>query len=264
LNRQGAKSANARQKDNVKGLFLASPIKSSSDDEPRRDGSKDATADSPLSRQSGKIQNLIVREAESKYFGFITPDSGGENIWFGDRDLEDVALGMLSCGDAVSFEIGTNWNGTCAKRVRRESEARITRSLKLAGGALARSPNSRCGANFILRTPSSSQGLGLSPRRQVVRMSEQGWRGFLEAEGVEDWVVLHGGATAVFRVGSLGEAVRLAEAVAKTPGLEGSGALLTMSDGGLNLGYEPMADDNAVDPLGHGSTVWMQELHIAG
>jgi 4a-hydroxytetrahydrobiopterin dehydratase len=27
------------------------------------------------------------------------------------------------------------------------------------------------------------------------------------------------------------------------------------------LGYVPMADDNAVDPLGHGSTVWMQELN---
>ncbi|MEJ7695161.1 MAG: VOC family protein [Candidatus Limnocylindrales bacterium] len=26
------------------------------------------------------------------------------------------------------------------------------------------------------------------------------------------------------------------------------------------LGYDPMSDDNAVDPLGHGSTVWMQEL----
>ena len=29
------------------------------------------------------------------------------------------------------------------------------------------------------------------------------------------------------------------------------------------LGYAPMADDNAVDPLGHGSTVWMQELDPA-
>ena len=26
------------------------------------------------------------------------------------------------------------------------------------------------------------------------------------------------------------------------------------------LGYAPLADDNAVDPLGHGSTVWLQEL----
>ena len=29
------------------------------------------------------------------------------------------------------------------------------------------------------------------------------------------------------------------------------------------LGYAPMADDNAVDPLGHGSTVWMQEIDQA-
>jgi 4a-hydroxytetrahydrobiopterin dehydratase len=153
-------------------------------------------------------------------------------------------------------------------------------------------------------------------------MSEQGWQDFLAAEGVDDWVVLHGGATAVFRVRSLGEAARLAEAVANVPGLEGSGVLLTMTDVSLTvrlsrdlwqlerrhvelawavsavarahgavpdraavqevqlaiaaksdaidlgfwravLGYVPMADDNAVDPLGHGSTVWMQELDEA-
>jgi hypothetical protein len=41
-------------------------------------------------------------------------------------------------------------------------------------------------------------------------MSEQGWREFLAAEGIDDWVVLHGGATAVFRVLSLGEAAQLA------------------------------------------------------
>ena len=29
------------------------------------------------------------------------------------------------------------------------------------------------------------------------------------------------------------------------------------------LGYAPMSDDNAVDPLGYGSTVWMQELDSA-
>jgi len=150
-------------------------------------------------------------------------------------------------------------------------------------------------------------------------MSEQGWRAFLAAEGVEDWVVLHGGATAVFRVPSLREATRLADAIAATPGLAGSGALLTLADDRVTirltrdlwaleprhvalardvsavarargavpdraavqevqlaiaakadardvafwravLGYAPMADDNAVDPLGHGSTVWMQEL----
>jgi 4a-hydroxytetrahydrobiopterin dehydratase len=150
-------------------------------------------------------------------------------------------------------------------------------------------------------------------------MSEQGWRAFLAAEGLDDWVVLHGGATAAFRVASLAEAARLADAVAQVPGLEDSGALLTVADERLTvrltrgvfrleaehvalaravsaaaaergavadraavqevqlaiaavpdavdvgfwravLGYAVLAEDNAVDPLGHGSTVWMQEL----
>ena len=153
-------------------------------------------------------------------------------------------------------------------------------------------------------------------------MSEQGWQEFLSAEGLDDWVVLHGGATAVFRVGSVRQAAALAEAIAAVPGLDGSGALLTIADDRLTvrlsrdlwqleqahveraravsavareyravadraaaqevqlaiaakpdavdvdfwravLGYAPMADDNAVDPLGHGSTVWMQELEGA-
>jgi 4a-hydroxytetrahydrobiopterin dehydratase len=153
-------------------------------------------------------------------------------------------------------------------------------------------------------------------------MAEQGWRGFLEAEGVDDWVVLHGGATAVFRVPSLVDAARLAESVARVPGIEDSGVLLTVAEDRLTvrltrdlwmleprhielaravsavarasdavadraavqevqlaisgkpdqldvgfwraaLGYAPMSDDNAVDPLGHGSTVWVQELDDA-
>jgi 4a-hydroxytetrahydrobiopterin dehydratase len=148
-------------------------------------------------------------------------------------------------------------------------------------------------------------------------MSEQGWREFLGADGIDDWVVLHGGATAVFRVGSLVEAARLAEAVAGVPGVD-PGILMTVASDRLTvrltrgvwqlelrhvevasavsaiartfgaspdriavqevqvaiagqpdavdvgfwravLGYSPMA----VDPLGHGSTVWMQELDSA-
>jgi 4a-hydroxytetrahydrobiopterin dehydratase len=153
-------------------------------------------------------------------------------------------------------------------------------------------------------------------------MSEQGWRDFLAADGLDDWVVLHGGASAIFRVGSVHEAARLAAAVADVPGFEGSGGLLTILDDSLTvrltrdlwrleprhielaravsevarasgavadraavqevqvaiaakpdaidvdfwravLGYTAMADDNGVDPLGHGSTVWMQGLDEA-
>lgn len=149
-------------------------------------------------------------------------------------------------------------------------------------------------------------------------MSEQGWREFLSADDVDDWVVLHGGPTAVFRVGSLQEAARLAAAVADVPGLEPRTLLTVASDrltvkltremwgtearhvevaraiSGLArehgatadrqavqevqvavaakpeaidlgfwravLGYAPMHDDNCIDPLGQGSTVWMQDL----
>ena len=149
-------------------------------------------------------------------------------------------------------------------------------------------------------------------------MSEQGWSDFVHADGLDDWVVLHGGPTAVFRVGSLPEAARLAEAISELPGL-GPRTALTLTDTQLTvrltremwgierehielarvisrvardlgasadraavqevqvavaakpdaididfwravLGYVPVAPDNGIDPLGHGSTVWMQDL----
>ena len=149
-------------------------------------------------------------------------------------------------------------------------------------------------------------------------MSEQGWREFLAADGIDDWVILHGGPTAVFRVGSLLEAARLAAAVAEVPGLESRTILTAAADrltvkitremwgtearhvevaraisaiarahgatadrGAVQevqlavaakpdaidlgfwravLGYAPLHEDNCIDPLGLGSTVWMQEL----
>jgi 4a-hydroxytetrahydrobiopterin dehydratase len=60
-------------------------------------------------------------------------------------------------------------------------------------------------------------------------MSETGWRTFLEA-GLDDWVVLHGGATAVFCTGSWQEGASLATAVTAVAGLEGSGAALTLGE----------------------------------
>jgi 4a-hydroxytetrahydrobiopterin dehydratase len=161
-----------------------------------------------------------------------------------------------------------------------------------------------------------SQG-GLRPG-QFLLLGYQGWRDFLAAENVDDWVVLHGGATAVFPVLSLADAVRLADAVAQVLGIEGASVLITIADDQLTvrltrgiwqlkpehvelaravsavarrhgavadraraqevqlaiagrpetvdvgfwraaLGYAELADDNAVDPLGHGSTVWVPE-----
>jgi 4a-hydroxytetrahydrobiopterin dehydratase len=51
-----------------------------------------------------------------------------------------------------------------------------------------------------------------------VDLSEQGWRDFLAGHAGSDWVVLHCGAAAVFRVRSVVEAARLAEATHGFPG----------------------------------------------
>jgi 4a-hydroxytetrahydrobiopterin dehydratase len=150
-------------------------------------------------------------------------------------------------------------------------------------------------------------------------MSEAGWKAFLAADGLEDWAVLHGGATAAFVAGSLADAARLAQDIADVPGVDEAGVIVTIGGPRLTvrltrdmwrlethhvdlaravsavarsagatpdrasiqevqlaiaakpdaidkpfwaavLGYTPLADDNVVDPLGHGSTVWMQEL----
>ncbi len=152
-------------------------------------------------------------------------------------------------------------------------------------------------------------------------MSNEGWKEFLDADDVEDWVVLHGGATAVFEAGSLVESARLAGAIAtlvesevdivmtvaagrltvrltrdvwqlesrhvelaravseaaRSRGMSANrGAVqevqvaIATQRGEVNLdfwravlGYVPATDDNAVDPLGTGSTVWMQDLDPA-
>jgi 4a-hydroxytetrahydrobiopterin dehydratase len=150
-------------------------------------------------------------------------------------------------------------------------------------------------------------------------MSDEGWRAFLAAEGLQDWAVLHGGPTAVFRTDTLASAANLAGAIAQLPELDPSHIQLTIVSKRLTvrlrrevweienkhidlaraiskiakslgsvadlsqvqevqvaisakpnaidldfwravLGYESMADDNAIDPLGNSSTVWMQEL----
>ncbi len=149
-------------------------------------------------------------------------------------------------------------------------------------------------------------------------VSEQGWREVRDA-GLRDWVVLHGGATAVFMTDSMADAAALAGDVARVPGVESAGVVLTVSGRSLSvrltrdlwlleawhvglaqavsdvarragavadrsavqevqlaiaakpdsmdigfwravLGYAAASDDNAVDPIGHSSAVWVQEL----
>lgn len=152
-------------------------------------------------------------------------------------------------------------------------------------------------------------------------MSEQGRIDFLEAEGLEDWVVLHGGPTAVYGTANLAEAAALANSISQIPELDGTQVQLNIVTKRLTvrltrevwnieaehielaraiskvakslgavaerhqvqevqiaiaakpdaidlgfwravLGYEPMLDDNGIDPLGNSSAVYMQEIDV--
>ena len=153
-------------------------------------------------------------------------------------------------------------------------------------------------------------------------MSEQGWKAFLAADDLTDWVVLHGGPTAVYKTNTFAEAALFFQGLAQLPEINGTktqinvvservtvrltrevwniesahidvarsiskiaDSLGVVADPSqvqevqvaisakpdsidLNfwravLGYDAMLGDNAIDPLGNSSTVWMQELNEA-
>jgi 4a-hydroxytetrahydrobiopterin dehydratase len=66
-------------------------------------------------------------------------------------------------------------------------------------------------------------------------MSDQGWKDFLAAEGLKDWVVLHGGPTAVFQTQTLADAAALAQAIAQLPGLDGTPAHMSIVSKSLTI-----------------------------
>jgi 4a-hydroxytetrahydrobiopterin dehydratase len=66
-------------------------------------------------------------------------------------------------------------------------------------------------------------------------MSDQGWKDFLEADDLEDWVVLHGGPTAVFQTRTLAEAAALAQEIAQLPGLDGTPAHMSIVTKSLTI-----------------------------
>ena len=66
-------------------------------------------------------------------------------------------------------------------------------------------------------------------------MSDLGWKEFLAAEGLVDWVVLHGGPTAVFQTNTLADAAALAQAIAQLPGLDGTPAHMSILTKSLTI-----------------------------
>jgi cold shock CspA family protein/uncharacterized LabA/DUF88 family protein len=52
-------------------------------------------------------------------YGFIVPDQGGPNMFFFHEDVIDTDFLELKIGDRVSYSVGQNDRGPCAKEVRR-------------------------------------------------------------------------------------------------------------------------------------------------
>ena len=209
------------------------------------------------------------------------------------RELRRRYLALFLDGLRTTKRGGVARSGPDARRARRALVARLGARQPSSGIVGAEVEHERAGLAGVPRRRGGRR-LGRAPRRR----------------------------TAVFRVGSMSEAGRLAEAVAAVPGIAGSGALLTVAETALTvrlsrdmwklepqhvelarsvsevarahgavadraavqevqfavaakpdaidlgfwravLGYVPMGDDNGVDPLGHGSTVWMQDLDEA-
>jgi len=66
-------------------------------------------------------------------------------------------------------------------------------------------------------------------------MSDHGWKEFLAADDLEDWVVLHGGPTAVFQTKTLADAATLAQAISQLPGLDGTPAHMSILTKSLTI-----------------------------
>lgn len=63
----------------------------------------------------GSIKKLM----SDKFFGFITPENGGKDIFFHANSLVGVQFTELREGDAVSFEVEDSEKGPNAVNVQR-------------------------------------------------------------------------------------------------------------------------------------------------
>lgn len=99
----------------VNGIFLAPPA-------PREAAAPRETAlvqvetrspeATPGARYTGVVQNLLDG------YGFITPDEGGDNLFFYYKSVSGLEFKELATGMRVSYGLGRNNRGLCAEAVR--------------------------------------------------------------------------------------------------------------------------------------------------
>lgn len=116
------------KRDMVSNLFLESkPLPAAGPaTSPLRSGTEASQREQqvqlPPSRR-GRIQKLHVREEGRQKFGFITPEEGGSNLYFGEVDLVILKFDQLKPDQPVEYELGENGRGICAKHVRSQRDS---------------------------------------------------------------------------------------------------------------------------------------------
>lgn len=98
----------------INGLFLSSREPRQAEEPVSRPeaagrGSSDSEAQPPADAvHRGSIQNLL------QGYGFITPESGGENVFFYHTAVEGTDFNDLTVGQRVTYRMGRNDRGPCA------------------------------------------------------------------------------------------------------------------------------------------------------
>jgi len=75
-------------------------------------------------RPKSQVENISVKRVNGHImslhggYGFIKPEIGENGLFFHASDLVETKIESLKVGDSVSFILGTNERGPCAKAVR--------------------------------------------------------------------------------------------------------------------------------------------------
>ena len=104
-----------------------------------------------------------------KGFGFVTPDSGGEDLFVHVRALPG-GVTELSEGDRVTYDVGTSEKGLQARNIRLVGRSAPRGAGAAVGRAPRGSPAARCAAaRAWSRATTRSAGSASSPRTRAVR-----------------------------------------------------------------------------------------------
>lgn len=106
----------------VLNLFMprrefSSPTSPASPDVPATDDASDTALPAPPVHDGTGVQGGEIQNLKSGY-GFITPDEGGDNLFFYHASVIELDFNDLRRGDRVHYVLSRNEQGPCADKVR--------------------------------------------------------------------------------------------------------------------------------------------------